>query len=199
MKTNFTGDYASSSMTINPVQGQFLLDFLNFIPMGEVMFDAMRDPDCDLEYFEHLCRFYCNLRKSLQDYTDEQYLLLKVKNEIWSPIRKTQEIPNRDSGFSDHTLWMVWETQKGGDRMTTVKPISIPAVVYAMLQELSDKNRKKPDQYLHELIKREYDKKKWANLYATDRKPNSRTIDRHEFHAGVRDAQSYGSTDADGT
>ena len=43
--------------------------------------------------------------------------------------------------------------------MTTVKPISIPAVVYAMLQELSDKNRKKPDQYLHELIKREYDKK----------------------------------------
>ena len=82
MKINFTGDYASSSMTINPVQGQFLLDFLNFIPMGEVMFDAMRDPDCDLEYFEHLCRFYCNLRKSLQDYTDEQYLLLKVKNEI---------------------------------------------------------------------------------------------------------------------
>jgi hypothetical protein len=29
-----------------------------------------------------------------------------------------------------------------------------------MLQELSGKNRKKPDQYLQELIKREYDKKK---------------------------------------
>jgi hypothetical protein len=50
--------------------------------------------------------------------------------------------------------------QKGVDRMTTAKPISIPAVVYAMLQELSDRNRKKPDQYLHELIKREYDKKR---------------------------------------
>jgi len=70
MKINFTGDYASSSMTITPVQGQFLLDFLNFIPMGEVMFDAMRDPDCDHEYFEYLCRFYCDLKKSLQDYTD---------------------------------------------------------------------------------------------------------------------------------
>jgi len=44
--------------------------------------------------------------------------------------------------------------------MTTSKPISIPVVIYAMLQELSDKNRKKPDQYLHELIKREYEKKK---------------------------------------
>ena len=55
---------------------------------------------------------------------------------------------------------MVWETQKGGDRMTTSKSISIPAVIHAMLQELSDKNRKKPDQYLHELIKREYDKKR---------------------------------------
>lgn len=44
--------------------------------------------------------------------------------------------------------------------MTTVKSISIPAVVYAMLRELSDRNRKKPDQYLHELIKREYDKKR---------------------------------------
>jgi len=42
----------------------------------------MRDPDCDHEYFEYLCRFYCNFKKSLQDYTDEQYLLLKVKNEI---------------------------------------------------------------------------------------------------------------------
>ena len=57
---------------------------------------------------------------------------------------------------------MVWETQKGGDRMTTSKSISIPAVTHAMLQELSDKNRKKPDQYLQELIKREYDKKKWT-------------------------------------
>ena len=44
--------------------------------------------------------------------------------------------------------------------MTTAKPISIPAVIHAMLQDLSDKNRKKPDQYLHELIKREYDKKR---------------------------------------
>ena len=44
--------------------------------------------------------------------------------------------------------------------MTTAKSISIPTVIYAMLQELSDKNRKKPDQYLHELIKREYEKKK---------------------------------------
>ena len=43
--------------------------------------------------------------------------------------------------------------------MTTAKSISFPAVTYAMLQELSDRNRKKPDQYLHELIKREYDKK----------------------------------------
>jgi len=44
--------------------------------------------------------------------------------------------------------------------MTTAKSISFPAVTYAMLQELSDRNRKKPDQYLHELIKREYEKKK---------------------------------------
>ncbi|WP_255014565.1 hypothetical protein [Cyanobium sp. BA20m-p-22] len=44
--------------------------------------------------------------------------------------------------------------------MTTSKPISVPAVIHAMLQELSEKNRKKPDQYLHELIKREYEKKK---------------------------------------
>ena len=44
--------------------------------------------------------------------------------------------------------------------MTTSKPISVPAVIHAMLQELSDKNRKKPDQYLHELIKREYEKKR---------------------------------------
>jgi hypothetical protein len=44
--------------------------------------------------------------------------------------------------------------------MTTFKSISIPAVSYAMLQELSEKNRKKPDQCLQELIKREYDKKK---------------------------------------
>jgi len=40
--------------------------------------------------------------------------------------------------------------------MTTSKSITIPVVIHAMLQELSDKNRKKPDQYLHELIKREY-------------------------------------------
>jgi len=44
--------------------------------------------------------------------------------------------------------------------MTTSKSISVPVVIHAMLQELSDKNRRKPDQYLHELIKREYDKKK---------------------------------------
>lgn len=44
--------------------------------------------------------------------------------------------------------------------MTTSRSITVPAVIHAMLQELSDKNRKKPDQYLHELIKREYDKKR---------------------------------------
>ena len=44
--------------------------------------------------------------------------------------------------------------------MTTSKSISIPAVIHAMLQELSDKNRKKQDQYLNDLIKREYEKKK---------------------------------------
>ena len=44
--------------------------------------------------------------------------------------------------------------------MTTSKSISVPVVIHAMLQELSDKKRKKPDQYLHELIKREYEKKK---------------------------------------
>lgn len=85
MKINFTGDYASSSMTINPVQGQFLLDFLNFIPMGEVMFDAMRDPDCDHEYFKHLCRFYFDLKKSLQDFTDEPCILLQGEGESHSP------------------------------------------------------------------------------------------------------------------
>ena len=40
--------------------------------------------------------------------------------------------------------------------MTTSKSISIPAVIYAMLQELSDKKRKKPAQYLQELIQKEY-------------------------------------------
>jgi hypothetical protein len=44
--------------------------------------------------------------------------------------------------------------------MTTSKTISIPAVSYAMLQELSDRNRKKPDQYLQEMIKREYERKR---------------------------------------
>jgi len=44
--------------------------------------------------------------------------------------------------------------------MTTSKSVSMPAVTHTMLRELSDKNRKKPDQYLYELIKREYDKKK---------------------------------------
>jgi len=44
--------------------------------------------------------------------------------------------------------------------MITSKSISVPAVIYAMLQELSNKNRKKLDQYLHELIKKDYDKRK---------------------------------------
>jgi hypothetical protein len=44
--------------------------------------------------------------------------------------------------------------------MTTSKSITVPAVIHAMLQELSNANRKKPDQYLQELIKREYDKKR---------------------------------------
>jgi len=42
--------------------------------------------------------------------------------------------------------------------MTTSKSISIPAVIHAMLQELSAKYRTKPDQYLQDLIKREYGK-----------------------------------------
>jgi len=42
--------------------------------------------------------------------------------------------------------------------MITFKSIRIPAVVYAMLEELSGRNHKKPDQYLKELIKREYEK-----------------------------------------
>jgi hypothetical protein len=37
--------------------------------------------------------------------------------------------------------------------MTSPKSISIPAVIFAMLQELSGKNRKKLDQYLYELIR----------------------------------------------
>ncbi len=45
--------------------------------------------------------------------------------------------------------------------MTTYKSISIPAVIYAMLQELTDKNHKKSDQYFQELIKREYEKKRY--------------------------------------
>ena len=42
--------------------------------------------------------------------------------------------------------------------MTTSKSINVPAVIFAMLQELSEKNRKKSDQYLQDLIKREYEK-----------------------------------------
>jgi len=53
---------------------------------------------------------------------------------------------------------MVRETQKGGDRMIIFKSIRIPVVVYAMLEELSRKNHKKPDQYLQELITSEYKK-----------------------------------------
>jgi len=44
--------------------------------------------------------------------------------------------------------------------MTTSKSISIPAVIYAMLQELSDKNRKKPEYLISELVKNEYYKKR---------------------------------------
>lgn len=44
--------------------------------------------------------------------------------------------------------------------MTSPKSISIPAVIFAMLQELSEKNRKKSDQYLQDLIKREYEKRR---------------------------------------
>ena len=44
--------------------------------------------------------------------------------------------------------------------MTSPKSISIPAVIFAMLQELSEKNHKKSDQYLQDLIKREYERKR---------------------------------------
>jgi len=43
--------------------------------------------------------------------------------------------------------------------MNTLKSIRIPAVVNAMLEEVSQKSHKKPDQYLQELIKREYESK----------------------------------------
>jgi hypothetical protein len=85
MKINFTGDYATSSMTINPVQGLFLLEILDFIPMGEIMFDAMRDPECDHKYYENLCGFWCDLKKSLQDYTDQQSQLLQMEMEKTLP------------------------------------------------------------------------------------------------------------------
>jgi len=42
--------------------------------------------------------------------------------------------------------------------MTNSKTVSMPAVIYAMLQELSAKYRMKLDQYLLELIKKEYGK-----------------------------------------
>jgi len=42
--------------------------------------------------------------------------------------------------------------------MTNSKTVSMPAVIYAMLQELSAKYRTKPDQYLQDFIKREYGK-----------------------------------------
>ena len=55
--------------------------------------------------------------------------------------------------------------------MTTAKSISIPAVIYAMLQELSDKNRKKPEQYLHNLIKSIYiDGSKWFPKWEYEKK-----------------------------
>jgi hypothetical protein len=44
--------------------------------------------------------------------------------------------------------------------MTSPKSISIPAVIFAMLQELSEMNRKKSDQYLQDLIKRDYERKR---------------------------------------
>jgi len=43
--------------------------------------------------------------------------------------------------------------------MTTSKTVSIPVVIHAMLQELSAKNRLKPDVYLQRLIKQTYDAK----------------------------------------
>ena len=49
--------------------------------------------------------------------------------------------------------------------MTTSKSISIPAVIYAMLQELSDKNRKKPEYLISELVKNEYYKKRWRRIF----------------------------------
>jgi len=45
--------------------------------------------------------------------------------------------------------------------MTTSKSISIPAVIHAMLQELSCKNRKKPENYIADLIMREYQAQKY--------------------------------------
>jgi len=42
--------------------------------------------------------------------------------------------------------------------MTNSKTVSMPAVIYAMLQELSAKYRIKSDLYLQELIKKEYGK-----------------------------------------
>ena len=57
-----------------------------------------------------------------------------------------------------HYKWL--EKDKRGWSDEHPKSITIPSVTHAMLQELSEKNRKKPDQYLQELIKREYAKKK---------------------------------------
>jgi len=42
--------------------------------------------------------------------------------------------------------------------MTNSKTVFMPAVIYAMLQELSAKYRIKSDLYLQELIKKEYGK-----------------------------------------
>ena len=73
--------------------------------------------------------------------------------------------------------------------MTTAKSISFPAVTYAMLQELSDRNRKKPDQYLHELIKREYEKKKWTtSLHQVNPSSGQEDWGDEGVHSGTRDS-----------
>ena len=44
--------------------------------------------------------------------------------------------------------------------MTASKSIKIPPVPYAMLQEITEKNHIKLDQYLTELVKKDYEKKR---------------------------------------
>ena len=85
MIINFTDDCENSFMKINPLQGLFILEILSLIPMDDVMFIAMQDPNRDHQYYKNLCRFYCDLKKSLQDFTDEQYILLQMEGESHSP------------------------------------------------------------------------------------------------------------------